>query len=241
MDRPLLEDYLPTTAEIGFLEAELEAVRCELVDWHRSIAKQHGYEVISRDVQGALPDLLQALLPLTSLVACRWLLVPTRSRWTAYFDNGWGGTDAFGPMSYLAKRMGVRGVRAVVDPPEQEGRLRRTRGHGALMVEVYGAAQTDWLNVERSVSLMREDRGGPWLFEQTGTPLPAEDPAAYSAGKIADALSIETVARLLASLDIDALNQDFYAPDRRAELVERKGNLPPDVAEYSFAEAQTDL
>jgi hypothetical protein len=161
-------------------------------------------------VEGRLEDALRALLPLTMAEPSRVLFVPTAGPWTAYFDNGSRGPDAFPPMSYLARRLRTRGLRVVAVRPG-EGR------YAASILELYGPEDREWLNVERAISAMRD--GDRWRFETTGEPLPFEELERYTARRVRDRFPHELLDRYLQELGLRVFDEPFYMPDRRAFLL----------------------
>jgi hypothetical protein len=164
-------------------------------------------------VEGALEDAIQALLPLAVGEPARVLFVPTAGPWTAYFDNGSRGPDAFPPMSYLAKRLGTRGLRVVAVPPG-EGR------YAASILELYAPEDREWLNVERAISAMQD--GDRWRFETIGEPLAFEELERYTARRVRDRFPHELLDRYLQELGLRAFDEAFYMPDGRAFLLESR-------------------
>lgn len=164
-------------------------------------------------VEGGLEDALRSLLPLTMADHPRVLFVPTEGSWTAYFDNGWQGTDAFPPMAYLAKRLSTRGLRVVAVPPA-DGR------YPTSIFELYGPEDREWLNFERAISAMKD--GERWRFDTSGDPLPFEDLERYSARRIRDRFPHELLDRYVQELGIRAFEERFYMPDGRAFLLQSR-------------------
>ena len=120
--RLLLNDCLaPITSEIGLIETDHHSAAREFLEWQRTIHEGRGLSLVNRSVSGTVEEVLLTLLPLTSIEARRYLFVPTASPWTAYFDNGWRGTDAVSAMSYLAGRISCRGLRVVAIPDAVSG------------------------------------------------------------------------------------------------------------------------
>jgi hypothetical protein len=163
-------------------------------------------------VEGGLEDALQALLPLT-IEHARVLFVPTAGPWTAYFDNGSRGPDAFPPMSYLARRLRTRSLRVVAVPPG-EGR------YAASIFELYVPEDREWLNVERAISAMQD--GDRWRFETIGEPLPFEDLERYTARRVRDRFPHELLDRYLQELGLRPFDEAFYMPDGRAFLLQSR-------------------
>jgi hypothetical protein len=78
----------PVTSEIGFLEADADVAAERFASWRSSLSRFRREKYEQRRVEGELAALLCAHAPLTSVMPHRFLFVPTRSSWTAYFDNG---------------------------------------------------------------------------------------------------------------------------------------------------------
>lgn len=174
----LLNDCLaPITSTIGFLELDFEVAARAFHSWHQSFLRAD-QRVDCRSISGDLPSVLLHLLPLTTVLRRRHLFVPTRSRWTAYFDNGAHGTDAYSPMSYMAQTRGCHGLRvtAVPNTISRDARLGR---YGATILEMYGPERTEFLNTIRSVGAVND--GGRWSFDAGGQVQPFEDVAHYQA------------------------------------------------------------
>ena len=232
------EKLAPITSTIGFLEVPREIAVDAFHRWHRKIYEPLGNWPSRRSVTGTLEHVLLSLLPLTSVWRPRSLFIPTDSPWTAFVDNGHQGTDAFPPMSYLAERLGCRGMRVTAVPDTIEGEFRGARGHyGGVVWEVYGPEATHFLNYVRSISAVND--GGRWDFHQSGTPFPFEEIDRYRARRVRDRFTVEMLARYLAALGMRPFDEDFYLPGSlTAELIELHGPQPPASREFSLAEAQ---
>jgi hypothetical protein len=85
--------YAPITKEIGFLECNATTAVVAFQEWQLPIQSGRGVRLNQRELGGAFPPKLESLLPLTSHEARRFLFLPTASKWTAYLDSGWRGTD----------------------------------------------------------------------------------------------------------------------------------------------------
>ncbi len=218
--------FAPVTWEIGFLETTAENAAHAFLEWESPVQAERGVRVERRQVEGCLSELLCALAPLTSVERRRFLFLPTKSGWTAFFDNGWQGTDVFPPMSYLAQHLRCRGLRAVAVPDE----ARFGPSRGAVIMEIYGPKETDFLNYERSLSVAI-DNG--WTFDEGGTPLPFEDTARYRSRRIRDRFTVEMLDTYLHELGgIQMFDETFYAPDGRGILIENRGPVAASLEEY---------
>ena len=221
----LLENRLvPVTDTIGFLQCPAEVLKSAFLDWQRPLQEPRGTLLHEQRVAGSLEAILRRLLPLTSVEARRFLFIPTQTDWTAFFDNGHQGTDAFAPISYLAKEIGCVGVRATDALPG--------RTQGGTVFELYSPEDTDWLNVVRSISAAPTD--GRWAFSASGTALSFETIEFYAKKRIKDRFNSGILKQYLEELAIDAFNPDFYA--KEGFLIEKVGTCAPAMQLFGLAD-----
>jgi hypothetical protein len=236
----LLNDRLaPITSTIGFLQTDLQNAVRGFIDWQERIQSQRGVALTVRHIDGHLGSTLIALLPLTSIEARRFLFVPTTGTWIAFFDSQYRGTDAAGPMSYLARTLGCRGLR-VVTVPHHQPKLEKDqwRGrYGATILDLFGPDVKNHSNTIRSITMMND--GGKWRFDEIGDRLPFEETEAYMAKRIRDRFPVELLARYLKHLGLDPLDEQFYCP--QAVLVEKEGPSAPAMKEYRLEEVRAML
>jgi hypothetical protein len=236
----LLNDRLaPITSTIGFLQTDLQNGVEGFIHWQERIQHQRGVVLNMRHIEGHLGSTLMALLPLTSVEARRFLFVPTTGSWVAFFDNGYRGTDAIGPMAYLARTLGCRALRVVIVPHHQP---KREKGHwrgryGATILDLFGPDVKNHSNTIRSITVMND--GGKWEFDEIGDRLPFEEAEAYKAKRIRDRFPVELLARYLRHLGLDPFDEQFYCP--QAVLVEKVGPSAPAMKEYSLEQVRVML
>jgi hypothetical protein len=238
MDQLLHDQLAPITSEFGFVEADSQTIADWYRVWDSSNVAARGVQVRRQVVAGSLAEMLQSLLPLTSVEARRYLFIPTRGSWTAYFDNGWQGSDA-ARLDYVASQLQCRAVRVVAVPDTlgtKADRFKKGR-YGATIFELYGPRSTTFLNHERSIAVAND--GGRWIFQQAGTPLPFEQLEAYGARSIRDRFNIELLDRYLQALGIHAFDEAFYKHE--GVLLERVGPLAANVQEYSLDEVRQEF
>ena len=230
----LFDDQLaPITSSIGFLQCRAQKVKDVYVEWQSTIQVKRGVSLNVRTSRGELRELLRGLLPLTSVERRRMLFVQTVGEWTAFFDNGWKGTDVFSTGAFLAKKIGCRGVRAVCVPGTLEKETEKKGGrYGATMFELYSAHQTDFLNIERAISAAND--GGKWVFSANGTQQPFEDVSRYTARSVVDRFTPEMLDQYLQALGIRAFDAGFYVSPGGAFLVEKTGPSAPGMSTYSL-------
>ena len=241
MAKLLYDDRLaPITSTLGFLKCDAETAASVFYEWHTRICLPRRQSLAMKDVFAeSLEAILQSLLPLVSIEPIRYLFVPTRGRWTAYFDNGWCGGDPPSVVSYLVKKIGCLGIRAVWVPntrSEHKGR------YGAVIFEVYDKPNPI-LNIRRSVALVNEGNwSNKWDFYTSGEPFPFEQTERYNTYRKTDRFTPEMLDAYLKELGIDAFSEDFYlaTKERPAKLVSIGGKIPRVVKKYSLSSARKD-
>ncbi len=227
--------FAPLTSQMGFLAADMARVIDTYLAWQADLAAgripgPRGVPRPSRlsflprrflrqkSIAGPLSHALSQVLPLTVPFILRRLFVPTAGPWVAYFDSFVSGTDAFPPISYLAQRIGCRGLRVTAISDEREARRIRGRRDAATILEIYEPHQTDWLNIGRSIAMVKDER---WTFELGGTEQPFEEPENYAKTLIKDRFTLEMLDRYLRALGIGAFDESFYMPQgAEAVLIE---------------------
>jgi hypothetical protein len=221
----LLEDRLaPITTSMGFFEGECPVVVRNFLEWQEQIKKANRFieGISSRACTGGLEQVLSSLLPLKKISATRYLFVPAANGWTAFFDNGYRGTDPTA-IAHLPQRLRSRSVWVVASPHQP---IR------SLILEVYGHEKTEWLNLIRRIRL--EDDYGRWQFEQLGSPLPFEQTERYHMKRKTDRFDLPLLKQYLDALGgVAAFNEDFYLPanNREAVLVEIRTRKSAENAE----------
>ena len=233
----LLADRMaPITSNVGFVEAPAEAVCEAFVDGQRPLLARRDVELTAEAVGGDLEAVLRRLLPLTNVERRRYLFVPTRSRWSAFFDNGHQGTDVFAPVSFLSQEQGWRGLRVLAVPHtyRRDGSGR----YGGLALELYGPSPpADEFGHIRSIDLIND--GGRWSFGVSGDPLPFEREEAYHARRKTDRFSLDLLAEYLEHLGVHAFDASWYMPPgEQALLVAKHGPASERLREFTLAEAQ---
>lgn len=206
------ERLAPITTSMGFVEAELDSILDNFVDWRREIANtwdpKSNVDVV--EVNGDLEETLRTILPFQRIHSNHFLFVPTMSNWVAYVGNAYRGTDP-SAISYIARHIGCQTLWMVAKPHT----LRRTGvprigRQGALIIELYGPEETEWLNHIRTIRLV--NNAGRWEFRQSGDPFPFEDANQYEARKVSKRFSFESFAKILHHLGIHPFTPNFYLP-----------------------------
>ena len=243
MPMQLFDDrYAPITSEIGFLECQANPAADAYVRWTEPIQSARGVRLHRDEIQGDFPSRLGRLLPLTSVEHRRSLFLPTRSNWTAYFDNGWQGTDVFSAVSELCQKIGCRGVRAVSVPHTMRKTAAGHRGrYGATMLEIYAAdlIGCSFLNIRRSISAAND--GGRWRFDANGEVLDFEEVEHYTARQIRYRFTPDLLNQYLLKLGIHFFSPAFYDVAQPSYLISKEGPHAAAMTEYSLDEARADF
>lgn len=243
MPRQLLDDrYAPITSEIGFLECPALTAADAFQEWQRPIQSARGVRLNRHELVGDFPTKLESLLPLTSHEARRFLFLPTKGGWTAYFDNGWRGTDVFSTVSHLCTTIRCRGIRGVSVPHTVKKIGGREVGRsGATMFSLYlpDSTSCSFLNICRSVSAAYDGR---WMFDVYGEPpLEFEQLERYNARQIRDRFTPDMLDEYLRHFGIRFFSADFYEVPQPAYLITKEGPCAAGMKEYSLDEARSSF
>jgi hypothetical protein len=233
--------FEPVTTSIGFIEAAAADVADGYLKWQRAISMDdpRGVSHDITELRGSICELLAGLPPLYRAEPRRHLFVPTRSRWTAYFQGMARAPDVVGPASLLADRLDTRALRVVLEPGTPPRDHGLDRDHAGVMLEVYGPRPTDFLNYERVVNLAVD--GDRWSFDTSGTPLPFEDLDRYKRRRKRERFPPELLSAYLHELGVDAFDEDFYWAGGPAYLVEQRRAVDSADQELTYEEAQRSM
>jgi hypothetical protein len=232
-------DLAPITSSIGFLECDAQAAAKAFELWQGPLHAKRGIRLERRTVKGTFFNRIQNLLPLTSVERRRFLFVSTESRWTAYFDNGWQGTDVFSVVSYLSKIIGCNGVRATHIPNSRrkspEGEIGR---YGATVLELYepNVRANEFLNIRRSISVAND--GGRWRFDANGDPFDFERLERYEARSIRDRFTFDLLCEYLKHLGLDPYSPGFFEVLQPSEFISKSGPSAKGLKDFSLEEVR---
>jgi len=192
----LANRFAPTTFVIGFLERDVDAVVRADTAWCAGIGR-----FSHRAVAGDLGAMLGELEPLSGPLTRR-LWVQTNSGWTAYFDNSIIGSDPYGPICYLSRQLGCRGL-TISCCPDIRGVC-----YGQTRFDLYGQEPVNVFNCTRSVGATND--GGRWSWDIVGEPLAFEETETYSRKRIKDRFAPELAVRYCSALGVNPYVEDFY-------------------------------
>lgn len=162
----------------------------------------------------------------------RLLFVATTAGWTAFFQSGSAGSDPFPAMSFLAKRMGVLGMRVCTTAPAVM--------FPASVWEVYAPVELGGMPLGYHRSIVAANDGGRWVFEESGKRYPFEKPGSYTLTRKRDRFTRELLAEYLAHFGLEPFSDSFYqvSPEHPGVLLEDRTCWPLRVPEFTLDEAR---
>jgi hypothetical protein len=203
-------EFAPVTFRFGFVEASFPSLRDAFEQWRWDIDAGFAVKTEFRNIVAPLETALLSLQPLTTPLD-RYLLVETKSNWTAIFANGLRVNDVFSPVSYLPLLLNCRGLEVGYAPDRSKSdRKDLIRMWGHALFALYGPSNTDWLNRIRYLSVSN-DVGG-WSFSESGDVQRYEELDAYKKRRIQERLTFEMLERYCRALGVEVNQVEFYGP-----------------------------
>jgi hypothetical protein len=198
----------------GLINADVNEVADHFLEWQCEIGRKHGFGLNQQAIRIDVESSLAMMLPLEAPVCSRYLFLPTKTNWTAYFDNGKLGTDAAGAMPVLAQRMAVRAIRATCIPHTMPARVTQsTRGsYGANILEVYDERG----DVRRAIYCAND--GGKWKFGQSGPAFEFENTPQYLTRRVSERFTEEMLRAYLNQIAVDGFECDAYSTGTNAGI-----------------------
>jgi hypothetical protein len=223
------ERFAPITSRVCFLEVPLEVAVEASRTWRTGVTVTQ--------VPEPFPESLHRLEPV-GLLKSRELWVEMGG-WTAYFDNGWQGTDPSATM-HLSRVLGCRCL--IIDcSPQTMGMPGVEQRFGSVQFWLLGPTGEPPQNFIRIVAVSYDPNV---VFRVDGTPQPFEELEAYSARRRRDRFTSEMLERYCRALGVTPFEPESYG---RATLIEWEqpwlepaGTIRGDIQRrsWSLAEAQ---
>jgi hypothetical protein len=232
----LNNQFAPITSSIGLIKAPLNQTKDTFLQWGKEILPQYGQPERESFLECDLSEAMKRLLPLVKGGINRRLLLALGEDWTAYFDNSWMGSDPAGFVAVMSKRLLTIGLNLTVRRNTLHSTYGNSRGtYGSTMFEVFESSQSS----RRSIVCAND--GGRWVFEQFGEPYAFEDTSAYQNRKLSDRFRPEQLERYVNEFGINPFSDESYTNEHNQALgyiVERIGELPPNLTNMELAEAR---
>lgn len=223
----ILDDTLrPITDAMGLLHRNSYECAEALRAW-RSTTHAGGVEL--RRLQGVtLREQILAVCPLVDRGVSREVIIPVTPEWSAYFGNGWRGTDLSSVVPMLSRNLGCLAI-AVTCTPDL-GRRPHKR-YGARIVEVYAASAT------AIRAIWASNDGGRWVSGTTGQPVPEEDAAWMAPPSAKDRFTQRDLRQFVSRMVPGALDTDTWLADP-SFCVASRGATVVTATEHDLAEVQ---
>jgi hypothetical protein len=230
----LNNEFAPVTFSWGFVKAPFPVYSEAFVSWWKKLAIEFEITTLTEDLRNAF----RTLEPLQS-PQNRYLILETKSPWTAVFSNGLRTGDVAGAVGHLCKILDTFGleVTCIPDRSRLERERKALRIYGAVAFTLSGPKETDWLNRVRHVSAMND--GGKWVFDAEGEEQLYEQLNKYAERKIADRFRPEMLESYCSALQINLFDSNFYGP--KGLLVHQLTKFPHTSPEMSISEANARL
>ncbi len=230
----LNNEFAPVTFSWGFVKAALPVYSEAFVSRWKKLAIDFETTTVNEELRCAF----RRLEPLQS-PQNRYLILETKSLWTAIFSNGLRTGDVTSVVSHLCKTLETFGleISCVPDRSRLESEREALRVYGAVAFTLSGPKETDWLNRVRHVSAMND--GGKWMFDAEGEVQPYEQPEKYAQRKIADRFTPEMLESYCSALQINLFDSNFYGP--KGLLVHQLTKFPHVSPQMSISEANARL
>lgn len=193
----VFNQWHPVTHDFGLICAPLDQCETGYVTWLSEIVEK----VSQRRLCTALGDHFASLAPLT-IAKNKTLLLPTQSRWTAFFRNGISGSDPASAMPAMAARLNVVTMRICITADES--------AFPAVMWEVYEPASDPGKPATTRRSLCAANDGGRWTFVNYGEPFAFEKLERYEDSRIRNRFDAALLAEYAAHFGIPQLGEAMF-------------------------------
>ena len=242
MELLLNDRYAPITHSTGFIKKPIDEVVEAFIKWQKPLQQKREVSLTVFEEKGKLANVFDKLLPLTDRERLRYLFISTRNNYTAYFDNGWRGSDIFSAVSMLSRLLNCVGIRAEFVSHTLNGQYTKAKGrYGATILEVYSPDTKSILGIKRGIFVVYD--GNKWTFDTSGDgePFSFEDKRLYLNKKVRDRFTFENLNDYLLKLEINALDEDFYLSEQKSYIIEKTGNINKDLKYYTLFEARESI
>lgn len=213
----------PITSSIAFIQKDIKTVVNEFIKWQEPLINKHNNSFKTNVINNDLRNTLLDLCPLTTIERRRYLFIPTKSEWTAFFDNGHTGTDRTAP-EVLGKKLNAKVIYISFNQLSEEN------------VFEYYNLKDDNYDLIRSISVIKESK---WEFHQYGDYLPFENIDKYKLKPIKERFTINLLNDYLKQFNINIFDENFYDTEKESILLNKIGQKFNDTKELDLNQAQT--
>jgi len=225
----LNDSYRPITDSAGFINCPAGECARQFMAWMEEI--RPGAHKTRSCPAGALSTHLSSLCPLVKGGITREVFVPVQEDWTAYFDNGWRGTDSASVLPVISTRLRCTALHVSCTPDLSR---RGAKRYGARIVGIYRGA------MRASRSLWVANDGGRWVAGSIGDPAAEEDEEWMTPVKVRDRFTDENLRTLVARFVPGVWDLARWLA-AEAFLIERVGALPSSFNEIDLESVQESI
>jgi hypothetical protein len=221
----LLDDrFVPITTSVGLIKAALDETKHAFLSWQTGILSKYNQSLTERSLHCSLSEAMSGLLPLSSPIPTRYLLLSINRTWTAFFDNGHRGTDPVAVIAVLSRDLHTLGFRLTSQRNTIKSEDKSAIGsYGATIFEAFENS----LESRRSVA--RVNDGGKWVFEESGTPFPFENETDYLKSRESKRFGPDLLEQYVREFGVEPFSERSYVDQDGhvcGALVEKTGDLP---------------
>lgn len=200
--------FAPITFNLGFVDCQFDRFSNELIMAQQQIYTRFGIRADIDRFDASLPKALSKLEPLTS-PADSYLLIETRSSWTAVFGNGFYANNLLDRMSSVLGILECTGLEVVCVPDRSDRTAKDAfRPYGHFSFTLHRWRRSHPTSRIRQVAVIRTAEG--WRFTSEGVVQAFEQPKNYQNQDNANRLTPEILAAYCATLDIRLFDPSFY-------------------------------
>jgi hypothetical protein len=225
----------PITSTIAFVSCDVEVAAQAL----GTVASNYPRATVrAAEVPGTLAEVLGKLLPLRTPIESKYLVMPTKSTWTALFSNNVSGMDTNSwPHATIARAVGCQTAVFSLYPSSAEALVGGSSQPASQFILGGPSPAGPTGFQKRAVYLVSTD--GKWEFGQFGDPLSGEPVDAYRRSRLRDRLGVSELNQVAGILGISPFDHSFYdVTSREARLIEVFREWPVGSRDVSIEEAQ---
>ncbi len=223
----MFNQYKPLTNSIFFLEIDSEQALSLLLKWRGSL----GQKWLKKKVSANLSRTLEQLLPITTVAITKFLILGTKTKWSAFLDNHFGGTDP-SALHYLSKKLKCRMIMA-------------TCSNKGVAFEYKDPNQPKYTD-ENGFESHKDDHyiyyskleAKGYRFEAAGKLLFFEKKEGYKKSYAEKQFTPDMLKKYLSEFGIEAFDEDFYSPHAGFLLTRVDRDIPKNVIELTLEEAK---
>lgn len=214
-------DLYPITSALAFIKEKPETIVNELISWQTPLIEKYKNSLNFDYIKKDFSNTLLSLCPLTTIEKRRYLVIPTKSEWTAFFDNGHTGTDRTAP-TVLGSKLNTSVIYVSTNKSLEENTFE------------YYDIEGNKYDMIRAVAVIKESK---WEFHQYGEAFNFEDREALKSKVIKNRFTNEMLSKYLNHFGIEVNSENFYNT-LNSILINKVGPKFEHTKELNLSQAQ---